>query len=344
MSKKNNELLKGMSTEERLNFAEKLVFGIDGTEIDLSSGMHVIKTETDNANPHAEFLMYKINIAKGKMKTAMLWLRKSYNQNYPMALAMMFYEFYRNNTKGISEDDIYKSLKKAVELDNPVAHYLIGIVYEEGLFSYNKNEEKANQHFAKAKELCFSEDFFADYENEFENQKVMMEEFRGIFQRKYMPDLFLNNIDILYDWISKEKENELVKKLWDGMIEDYGKNPEDYNIDIQTECFSENKTAYFIIQLPDSDYKNSKNTAIYIAVAIDMEGKKPTRYFLGELGTGLSYERLVFVAEIKRTADKKGTVSMEHATYGILQESIMFGKIENELEVFIDRVSEIYNN
>ena len=48
MSRQNVELLDSMGIDERLDFAEKLVLGIEGVERDLSAGMYVIKSEAHN--------------------------------------------------------------------------------------------------------------------------------------------------------------------------------------------------------------------------------------------------------------------------------------------------------
>ncbi len=347
MSIENNAKLEKMNTEEKLKFAEKLVFGTDGVEIDLSSGMHVIKVEANNKNPHAEFLMYKVNISKGKISAAIEWLKKSYKQGYGMALAMMFYEFHRNNTRGISEDEVYKALKKAVELDVPVAHYLLGVVYEDGMFTYNKDKKKAKMHFERAQDLGFTEDFFAEYEYEHEDEKMTLVDFRGIFQREYLPDLFFENFDIFIEWFNEDKEVELINNMWYHMVESYGLNPENYSIDIKTDYFKDDRTAYFVMQLPESDYKDRRNTAVYIAVAMDMKGKKKPRYFLGELDMDLisnRSNRLVFVAEFKPQYHRKEIIGMEHINYGTLQDDpFELSKIENEFDVFIDRVIEICN-
>lgn len=171
MSLENDAKLEKMNTEEKLKYAEKLVFGIGGVEMDLSSGMHIIKAEANSGNPHAEFLMYKIKLSRGKIGSAVEWLKKAYKHEYGLALAMMFHEFRRGYIKGISEDEVYKSLRKAVALDIPVAHYFIGIVYENGMFTYGKNKEKADIHFEKAKKLGYSKEFLLGYECEIQEER-----------------------------------------------------------------------------------------------------------------------------------------------------------------------------
>lgn len=343
MSIENNAKLEKMNTEEKLEYAEKLVFGTGGTKIDLSSGMHVIKVEANNKNAHAEFLMYKVNIPKGKISSAIEWLKKSYKQGYGMALAMMFYEFHRNNTRGISEDEVYKSLKKAVELNIPVAHYLLGVVYEEGMFTYNKDKNKAQMCFEKANELGFSEDFFAEYEYEREDEKMTVEVFSGIFQKEYLPKLFFENFDIFTKWFDEDKEVELISNMWYHMVKSYGRNPKNYPIDFTTDCIKEGKIEYFVMELPEFDYKNSDNTAVYVAVAKNTNGKKNPRLFFGELGMGLYSNRLLFVTEYKPQYDGEEMIGMKHINYGTLQEPLELHVIENEFDVFIDRVIKICN-
>lgn len=171
MSLENDAKLEKINTEEKLKYAEKLVFGIGGVEMDLSSGMHIITAEANSGNPHAEFLMYKIKLSRGKIGSAVEWLKKAYKHEYGLALAMMFHEFRRGYIKGISEDEVYKSLRKAVALDIPVAHYFIGIVYENGMFTYGQNKEKADMHFEKAKDLGYSEEFLLGYECEIQEER-----------------------------------------------------------------------------------------------------------------------------------------------------------------------------
>lgn len=200
-------------------------------------------------------------------------------------------------------------------------------------------------HFEKAQDLGFTEDFFAEYEYEHEDEKMTLVDFRGIFQREYLPDLFFENFDIFIEWLNEDKEVELINNMWYHMVESYGLKPENYSIDIKTDYFKDDRTAYFVMQLPESDHKDRRNTAVYIAVAMDMKGKKKPRYFLGELDMGLYSNRLVFVAEFSPEYEGEEITGMRHINYGTLQDDpLERNKPENEFDIFIERVMDICSN
>ncbi len=222
MSKENMDLLRSIeSIEERLKFAEKLVFGLDGMDIDLSAGMNVIKTEAQNKNPQAEFLMYKVNLSRDKQATAIEWLKKSSAQKYGPALAAVFYEFLQGNMKKMSSDDAMSYLKEAVALDVPFAHLLMGYIYNEGLYTYNKNEKKATIHFDKAVKLGFGTHYFSTFNSRPRSKKLSdyldgasPESFKeGLIEKIFdVPDLF-------YLACGTDKEKEFVLDVWKEYID-----------------------------------------------------------------------------------------------------------------------------
>lgn len=110
------ELMESMNIDKRLDYAEKLVFGYDDMEQNLAVCMQVIKVEAQSGNPKVEFLMYKVNILKGKVNAAMDWLERAYRKGYGDALAMTYYEYVRGNFRNFGEKELLASLDKAVEI------------------------------------------------------------------------------------------------------------------------------------------------------------------------------------------------------------------------------------
>lgn len=339
MGKENVDLLNSMPSGERLNYAEKLVFGLDGTSIDLSAGMHVIKTESQSGNPKAEFLMYKVNISKGKVAAAINWLRKSYMQGYGDALAMAYYEYSRNNLHGFQEKDLLRSLETAAQMNIPVANYFMGLLAEQA-----NDAQVAKTYFSLADEQGFSErdlDFTCFGE---EYRSMSMVDFRGIFQRYCLSDLFENHIDFYYSALKAGTEEQLIHDVWESMIETHNRNPKDYpfTFTLTHGTHTDDKTAYSIIQMPELPNAQGRNLAIYAIVIFHLYNKFPSRFFLGEIGKGFLDKRCIYATE-----PLYKNKSYVHRNYGPL---ITYGgktypspiKEEEELNALLEHCLTIY--
>ncbi len=329
------------SVEAKLDFAEKLVFGYDNTEIDLRVGMHIIKTEASNKNPQAEFLMYKVNIQKGKIRAAMDWLKKSYKHHYPKALALVHMEFARENAKFIDEEESTNALKQALDLNVPEAYFIMSLIYEE-------DKIKFEAYIRKAQEFGGDQISFNDFFYDREIKKMSMEDFRSIFQRYILPDLFLNHIDYLFYHINQGTETDYINQLWKDMIFDEEKNPENYPMEINTHIINDEKDKkryYMIISMPNLQKPTSGNLAIYFVVSFGSRKRDEVRYFLAEtdythaiLFSHLPYyaHRAIFIAEITQPYYDDNAL---HKNYGILfNEKGEIPCPDNELSLFVDHV------
>lgn len=336
MSKQNMDLLNSMGLDERLDYAEKLVFGIEGLEQDLSAGMHVIKTEANNGNPKAEFLMYKVNISKGKDVAAMNWLRSSYNKGYGEALAMAFFEYDRGRLRGFKEKELILSLERAAQMNIPVANYFMGLLAENN----NKNQEAKN-YFAFAAEQGFNESYLTFTGCEEEYQQMNMLDFRGIFQRQWLPELFLNNIDLHIDAINKEEVNEQIEYIWNGMVESAGRNPADYPLEFEVGTYicKDNKTCYSIIKMPELPKARGANLAIYAMVVFDAKNKRKPRFFLGETDYN-SLDRYIFTVEY--ICKNRQYMRQNLGPLACVEGRLRPVKKEEELDVFIENILGIY--
>ena len=338
MSKQNVELLNSMEVDERLDYAEKLVFATDGIEQDLSAGMHVIKSEAQAGNPKAEFLMYKVNMSKGKSVAAINWLKSSYKKGYGEALAMAYFEYDRGKLRGFKEKELMASLENAAKINIPVANYFMGILSE------NKNkEQEAERYFSLAMELGFDESYldFTGYEEECRDMNML--DFRGLFQREWLPVMITNNFEAYFDAICEKKVDELIQYIWSDMIKNCDRNPEDYPLEFQAETFSvsDDGIYYTIIQMTELPKSKGRNLAIYAMVVFDAEGKREPRIFLGETDYN-NLDRFIFVAEPVHINDQ-----YEHRNFGPLydEENVCFLKPvnpEKELDAFIDRCLAVY--
>lgn len=260
MSKENMELLKSIdSIEERLNFAERLVFGLDGIEIDLSAGMNVIKTEAQNRNPQAEFLMYKVNLSRDKQNAAIEWLKKSAAHKCGPALAAVFYQFLQGNMKKLSSNDAMAYLKEAIALDVPLAHVLMGYVYHEGLYTYNKNEKKSTMHFDKAVDLGFLTHSFSDFDARIKPKKL-------IYYRDNSPTSFKEGLiekifnvpDLFYLACGTDKEKEYILDVW----KEYNESkPKDLEIKKFSSVSGKN---YVFIQVTNAKLKIADETLFFL--------------------------------------------------------------------------------
>lgn len=333
MSKENAELLNSMGVDERLDYAEKLVFGLDGIDQDLSAGMHVIKTEANNANSKAELLMYKINMTKGKNVSAMNWLKRAYDQGNGEALAMAWFEKQRGRFKWYKDKELMTSLKKAVSMDVPVANYFMGIVAEND----NKLKE-AEEYYSKAVELGFEDNYldFTEYKEEY--RKLDMVDLRGIFQRNYLPSLFVEYHHVHLGAVNEERLDKLIQDMWNEMLEKENKNPEDYPFEFSAETYidDDEKTCYTLIQMPELPKSKGRNIAIYAIGVFDIKEKRRPRCFLGETDYN-SLCRCIFVCEPEWKNE-----NYEHHNYGMLGLPYNPVKKEDELYEFVQYALRVY--
>ncbi len=332
MSKENMELLKSIdSIEERLNFAEKLVFGLNGIEIDLSAGMNIIKTEAQNKNPQAEFLMYKVNLSRDKQAAAIEWLKKSSAQKYGPALAAVFYEFLQGNMKKMSSDDAMSYLKEAVALDVPFAHLLMGYVYHEGLYTYNKNEKKSTMHFDKAVKLGFGTRYFPTFNSRPKSKKLSdyLDDGLPISFKERLIDRIFDVPDLFYLACGTEKEKEFVLDIWKEYIDT---NPQKLEIKkfsnalgkqyvfiqiTSDERLTDAETMFFLITFN----KNSDNLKIFYCNKTDIY--TPDTMFIEESNSQNFNKRRLYYGPVgicakKRcpmTPDKKITAFIKNAIY-----------------------------
>ena len=340
MSKENMELLSNMSINERLSYAEKLVFGT--AEVDLSAGMGVIKEEARNGNPAAEFLMYKVKISKGKVNSAIEWLKKSAAKEYGLAKAMMFYEYCRNNIKEKDETKIVNLLKSAVEQDVPVAYYFMGHIYEKGMFNYNKHETKAKEFFSKAYEFGYKDDFLNafDYDDgiDAEEEKRDLIAYDLLYNFKYYLAQIVNQNNNFLNKIYKKDEEEFAKVCWRTMLDDI------FSPQFKSQKFNDGKgNKYLLIEVPEYKPERKEIQAVYYVVPIDVKGKKSTRIYIGETDyqTG---KRILCLVEIYFPNGE-----MQRRNYGPLVDENNFSSlfspipVEEELNVFIRQVIKVYN-
>ena len=332
MSKEIMEVLKSIeSTEERLKYAEKLVFGLDGAEIDLSAGMNVIKTEAQNQNPQTEFLMYKVNLSRDKQAAAIECLKKSSAQKYGPALAAVFYEFLRGNMKKMSSDDAMSYLKEAVALDVPFAHILMGYVYSKGLYTYNKSEKKATMHFDKAVKLGFGTRYFPTFNSRPKSKKLSdyLDDGLPISFKERLIDRIFDVPDLFYLACGTDKEKEFILDVWK---ECNSTNPKELEIkkfsdylgkkyvSIQAtsaERKNADETTYFLITFP----KNGSNLKVFTCNKTDIY--TPDTMFIEESNSQNFNKRRLYYGPVgicakKRcpmTPDKKITAFIKNAIY-----------------------------
>ncbi len=336
MNKQNRDLLNTLELYEKLDYAEKLVFGNSVQEQDLSSGQYLIKSEADKGNPKAEFLMYKLNLSRGKTVAAMNWLINSYNKGYGEALAMAFFEYNMGRLRGFKEKELKKSLEIAVKMNIPVANYIMGLLAEK-----NGRDKEAEKYYALAAERGFDVNYLKFTGWKKEDEKMTLINFRAIFQRQWLPELFLKNMDIYKDVTNNKIINEQIENIWNGMIESSGRNPAEYPLgfDAETYMCKNDKTYYSIIRMPELPKAKRTNLAIYAMAVFDVKNKRKPRFFLGETDYN-TLDRYVFTVEViaKNGAYMRRNLGLLAHREGYLRPV----KKEEELEVFVANILDIY--
>lgn len=125
MSTKNEKLLHSLKVDEKLDFAEKLIFSYANTDPDKNAATKAIYDEAQKKNSHAEFLMYKLNMKDNNAATAMLWLKRAYDQKYPKALAFTYFEYLNGNASFINYDSARANLFSALQQEIPEAYFFV---------------------------------------------------------------------------------------------------------------------------------------------------------------------------------------------------------------------------
>lgn len=338
MSKENMELLSKMSVDEKLSYAERLVFGTQ--EVDLSAGMGAIKEEARNGNPAAEFLMYKVQISKAKVNSAIEWLKKSAAKDYGLAKAMIFYEYLRGNIKEKDETKIINLLKSAVELNVPVACFFMGHIYEQGIFTYNKNEIKAKEYYSKAYELGYKDDFLDafDYDDGFDEDEAKRDLITDelLYSFKYHLAQMVNlHKDFLNKTYKMGEESEFIRACWRMLVEEI------FSPEFAQQRFKDKKgNKYLLVEVPEFKPERKKIQAVYYVIPID---KKASKIYVAETDYS-SGKRILMLVEIFFINDE-----VKRRNYGPLADENGFSSryspipVEEELNAFINQVIEIYN-
>lgn len=172
--------------------------------------------------------------------------------------------------------------------------------------------------------------------------KMKMLDFRGIFQREWLPELFLNdeNIGLYFDAVNEDKVDELIVYIWNEMIKAYNKNPENYPLEFAVNTYNYDDNTYFsVIEMPELPKSKGTNLAIYAMIIFDNENRKRPRFFLGETDYN-SFLRHIFVAEWIREDEQ-----YRHQNWGplLVDDDIMSPvSKENELNEFIGTVVSVY--
>jgi len=335
MNRQNIDLLNTLALYEKLDYAEKLIFENADEEQDLSEAINLIKTEAEKGNPKAEFLMYKVYLSQGKHISAISWLKSSYKKGYGEALAMAFFEYERGRFGGFKEKELKMSLEKAVQMKIPVANYLMGQLAER-----NGKYEEAKKHFVLAIEQGFDTTYlkFTGWKKE-DPQRTLFD-FRVIFQKQWLPELFLKNIDLYIDAIHKKTTNEQIEYIWRGMIESSGRNPADYpfEFDVETSMCDNGKSYYSIIRMSELPKSKENNLAIYAMAVFDVKNKRRTRFFLGETDYN-PLDRYVFTVEV---IEKNGAYTSKNLGLLAHREGCLRPvKKEEEFDVFVSNILDI---
>lgn len=167
-----------------------------------------------------------------------------------------------------------------------------------------------------------------------------MVDFRGEFQREWLPELFLNNTEIYFEAIYDDRVEDLIKEIWVEMVKVYNQNPDDYPLEFEVETYNyDDGTMFSIIQMPEITKAKGKNLAIYAMVIFDTNNKKKPRFFLAETDYN-SLNRLIFITEPVNDVGAR-------ANFGplVYDMNIMAPvKKEDELAEFIEYVVRIYNS
>lgn len=164
-------------------------------------------------------------------------------------------------------------------------------------------------------------------------------DFRGIFQREWLPELFLNIFDLYLEAVREERVPELIKHGWDEMIMLCGKEPNDYPFEFSVDtCNYDDDTMFSIIEMPELPKAERRNLAIYAMVVFDVNNRTPQRFFLGETDYNGIHKRAIFVAEFEGNT---------HYNYGplVCRDNIYKPvKREDELSEFIEHVMRVYKS
>ena len=178
MSIENEKILNSLDVEERLNYAEKLVFGYDNTEIDQDVGTKAIYAEAHKQNPHAEFLMYKLNMQDKNFSTAMIWLKRAYHQKYPKALAFTYFEYLHGYAAFVSDNSARTALFSALEQNVPEAYFFTSYAlnslsfenlphnFESLWSSLFSDTSKGNPHLYQLAKKIIMRDYYNSYNEE----------------------------------------------------------------------------------------------------------------------------------------------------------------------------------
>lgn len=182
------------------------------------------------------------------------------------------------------------------------------------------------------------------------NEKLeTMGEFRVIFQREWLPELFFYNMNLYIDAINKDEECKLIKEIWNGLIEEGGENPSDYPLDFKVENYwlNDDKTYFSAIQMNDLPGLDD-NLAIYAMAVIDTETGR-TQYFMGETdgaskGKMINGGKFTFICEMYPIEN-----GFKHRTYFALTDDSIPGPMkpinkDREYKMFVDCAIDIFLN
>ena len=170
---------------------------------------------------------------------------------------------------------------------------------------------------------------------------MQMLDLRGIFQRKWVPELFLDNNNVCINAIINGRLDKLIKRAWNNLIYAFECSPEDYKLEFEAEAYRCSDNIYFcVLQLPEIENSKGHNLAVYAMAVFSTENKIKPRFFLGETDYYCSLGRFIFVTEPVWEND-----NYIHNNYGTLTDDfpMFLGKKEVELDDFIKKVLSICN-
>ena len=174
-----------------------------------------------------------------------------------------------------------------------------------------------------------------------------MGEFRVIFQREWLPELFFYNMNVYIDAINKDGTHKLIKEIWNRLVEKGGENPSDYPLDFEIESYCLKDETYFsAIQMNDLPGLED-NLAIYAMVVFDTETGR-TQYFMGETdgvskGEMINGGKFTFICEMYPIEN-----GFKHRTYVALTDDSKWPmepiNKDKEYEMFVDYALDIFLN
>lgn len=176
-------------------------------------------------------------------------------------------------------------------------------------------------------------------------------DFRSLFQREWLPGLFLDETNYYIDSVNNATEAEAIEDFWYDMIIKCKMAPECFPLEFSVNTYHYDDDIYFsIIEMPEITKAKGKNLAIYAMLVFDIKGKIPARYFLGETDYNPITKRSIFIAEFYKMKYSLCEGWLGRYNYGPLCKrnkatgNYTFSPVEkeNELDEFIDRVLEIY--